>query len=623
MAGLFAVVHWETEVPPHHPSTAERSAADLEHVLLSRPAAAWERVARAQFAGGAFAIISPEERSPRPPSGTGPATGADETVDLGSAALLRDEGTLAIAVAGGRALPATRSLLAALRSEKIPGPSGPLIFCPHAAIAFDGSRLLLVLDQLGAWPLYMRLLPRGVAIGSAALPLAKLPPAVDIDPIGVSEMLTFGQLMAEHTLYRGVEALPPGARFVLTAGQVERTRTEAPSTPAARRTLAMAADLVHATLAETTSSILAPDHRPALLLSGGLDSRLILALLATQGAHPRAYTFGQPGCADERLARRAAAVVGVDHQVRPWTPDGLARVLEPCAALTDGHISALHFHGADILWEMRQGASHQWNGFAGDAILGGSFAHPRYSLPGPPLPERLFTVFNQILRPGELSAVIQPRMASDLADQPRAALARALAVVPPGPAPDRARQFLLATRVGRLAAAGLAIDRHFMPVITPYAEVPALGVMAELRLAERRFGRALAQALVRHHPELARIPWQRTGAPPGTPWPIAAAVRSAGRLASRFGFQGMLPLADYPAWLDGPLAPLRQNLIMSPALIDHDLFAADRLAELATAPVRSPRDAALAGILMAIAVAVELLAGKRVPSGEWAPPEGE
>lgn len=624
MAGLFAVVLFASPGDPNSAVAAERL---LAHIKATRPAARWERVATAIAGSGAFAVIAAgrEETADSPgmspPAAPLPVPGSGLR-DLGNAALAVAGGACALAVAGGPAAPLVERLLAEMLRGSCPATwRQTLLPFPHAALSFDGERLAMALDPLGAWPVYVRRLPGGLAIGTAALPLARLAPARDLDPAGVTELLAFGQLLGNRTLYADVEALPPGARVLATRAGIEVTRIELASAPAPRRAIGAAADSLLAALTAAVEQSLGPGETPGLLLSGGLDSRLLLALLAARSPLMTALTFGEPGSADEIYARRAATTAQVPHHVAPWTAGALARVLPHAVALTDGQVPAVHFHGTDILPALRRTATSEWNGFAGDAILGGSFAHPRYELPGP-LPARLFATFNRILRPAELARVLAPAAVANLAGHPTAALAAALDRVPPGPAADRARRFLLAERVGRLAAAGLAIDRHYLPVVTPYAQEPALAAMAAMRLAEQRFGRALAHVLVRHFPRLAAIPWQRTGVPPGTPWPLAALNRKRLALGRRFGRPGGRPLADYAAWFDGPLAPLRRQLLLSPSLLERTLFSADALTRLVRAPVKTGRDAALAGTLVSLALAAEILDGKTNPPGELAPPGG-
>jgi asparagine synthase (glutamine-hydrolysing) len=525
----------------------------------------------------------------------------------------------AAVIAGGPARPALAHLLA----DDPPTEQLELLPYPYAAVRWDGARVTIHLDALGAWPLYLRRLAGGLAIGTAALPLARLAPVSDLDPEGVVELLSLGQLLGQRTLFRQIEALPAGARYTIDADSIRRRRWREEDAPASGRTLKAAADQILAALDETVAGAgSASEEQAGVLLSGGVDSRLVLALLARHGYPVRAFTFGQPGCADERYASRVTAALGVPHRIAAWTAAGLERVLEHAVALTDGHVAATHFHGMDLLDELRQATSSQWNGFAGDAILGGSFAHPRYGVPGPPsLASRLFASLNQILRPDELRRVIDPGAAAELSAHPRRALLEALAATPPGPPSERARHLLLDQRVGRLAAPGLALDRHYLPVRTPYAEGPVLAVMRQLRLWERRYGRALCQVLVRHFPELATIPWQRTGARPGTPWPVAAAMRAGWRLWARLGRGRGPALADYVSWLDGPLGTLRRQLLTSPSLRSRSLFSASGLAALAEGPVRDARESALAGVLMAMAVATEMLDGRRGAVGELPEPQ--
>jgi asparagine synthase (glutamine-hydrolysing) len=450
------------------------------------------------------------------------------------------------------------------------------------------------------------------------LPLALLAPVSDFDPEGVAELLSVGQLFGRRTLFREVEALPPGARYTIEADSVRRGRFRPADSPAPRRPLDRAADEILAALDEITERGSPPGAMPGVLLSGGLDSRLVLALLVRHGQAARAITFGQPRSTDLSYARRVTEVLGVPHRIADWTPEGLGRVLAHAVALTDGQVAAIHFHGMDVLDGLRSEVTSQWNGFAGDAILGGSFAHPRYALPGPSsLPARLFASLNRILRPEELGRLLAREAARELESHPEEAVAAALEATPSGPPAERARHFLLDQRVGRLAAAGLALDRHYLEVRTPYAEEPALAVMRRLRISERRYGRALCQVLVRHFPRLAAIPWQRTGARPGTPWPVAALIRFTWRLWQRASAgHRSAAVADYVGWLDGPLRPTRRELLMSPSLSERSLFSKRGLEALAEGPVRDARDASLNGVMMALGVTAEILDGKRSAVGE-------
>ena len=607
MAGLLAVFGFRD---PGSGSPAPEALVRLRQLARERPAGPGERTAWLAARGGAIALFAPgpaagSSTSKLPPDPV-PGAGA-RTVDLGwIAGAERPEGLRAV-VASGQALPGL-----AFAGGR-PAGAGPLLPFPHAALAWDGEELVAELDELGAWPCYYRwLTPHLLAFGTTALALARLTPSAAFDPEAMVELLAFGQTLGARTLWRGVSALPPGARARFRPAATRIEQAIPPDRPTPGRRLPAAADAIHEALATAVANTLAasPPGTPGVLLSGGLDSRLVLAHLIRAGAEPHAFTFGAAAAADVRLAQAVAAELRARHTVHPWTPAAFTAILPAAVALTDGQVPAHHVHGTDLLPLLRQQAVVEWNGFAGDAILGGSFTHPRYSLPGPLAP-RLFAAFNQLLRPDELPQVLRPAAARALAPHAELALAAALDRIPDGPPAERARRFLLAERVGRLAAIGLALDRHYLPVATPFASGPALQVMHELRLAERRYGRALAQALVRHFPRLAAIPWQRTGMRPGTPWLLAALYRAGWKALAGAGLRRGPGLVDYGSWWRGPIQPLRATLLTSPALAAIEIFAPDRLAALAAEPPRTPRAVARDGVLMALAITAEVVAGQR------------
>lgn len=63
-------------------------------------------------------------------------------------------------------------------------------------------------------------------------------------------------------------------------------------------------------------------------LSGGLDSRLVLAALRAAGCRPKVYVYGGPGSADVRIAREIAAAEGFAIE---WTDKEAWRTLAPDA----------------------------------------------------------------------------------------------------------------------------------------------------------------------------------------------------------------------------------------------------------------------------------------------------
>jgi len=535
VAGLFAVCRFD----PHDPRAAPGALReDLARLLSLRPLVGPERCTTEATTGIAIAVVVP--------FGTeGVAALASRTFSL------RAEGgeATALLAAGG-----AREGFARLDAD----PTAARIDwapVPYVAFRFARGKLVVSLDELGAWPLYARwLAPSVLVLGTSALALARFPPRASVDARGAAELLFFGQLLGRRTLYESVHAFPPGARFVFDAEGAREERFLPPDAPITRPLDATARRIQDALDAAIDEADLPLATEPqGLLLSGGVDSRLVVGTLRARAIPVRALTFGDPASPDVRGATRIARALALEHEIARLEPAAFLEVLESAVLLTDGHVPAVHAHGFDLLTALARKVTIQWNGFAGDALLGGSFAHPRYALPGNAA-ERLFRAFSGGAA-RRLRALFDEDAAREIAVHARASFFEAFDSTSGAPS-ERIRRFLLDQRVARLAATGLALDRHHMTVLTPFAHASVRRVMHELTPGERRFGRALCRTVVRHHPKLAGIPWQRTGAPPSAAWPIAAATRAAWRAAARMRLARPRGFVDYDAWFAEPLHPL-------------------------------------------------------------------
>jgi len=326
MSGLYATIAW-------HEDLAEQQAADLAALLATRAAAPWHRIETVAARGSGLAAVWPE-------SGAGWRTAA-VTADA--------EQTAAVQVGGDAAQAARRLLELADPAHLAQRRMTPL---GYAAIHCRPGRLLIASDRLGTHPVYLRQRPYGYAVATSALPLARLEPRASLDPLAVASLLTLGQLIGTRTLFAGIEALPAGAIWTLAPDSRQETRATWPPWPEPAGTLRERVTNLHRALRASIDAAAHPGI-PGLLLSGGLDSRLLAALLVNGQQPPRAYTFGAAGCADIQLARRVASELRLEHEVAPTTAAALRQVLRHGVALTDGMISLLHFHGLELLPVMR------------------------------------------------------------------------------------------------------------------------------------------------------------------------------------------------------------------------------------------------------------------------------
>jgi asparagine synthase (glutamine-hydrolysing) len=168
-------------------------------------------------------------------------------------------------------------------------------FCGMFAFALwerDSGRLVLARDRLGIKPLYIAQQTDRICFAST-LPalLAGGGVGTEIDPVALHHYMTFHSVVpAPHTMLKGVRKLPPAMVRVIEADGRSRDH---PYWSLRFETPAEEADLDYedwqrAALDGLRTAVdrrLVADVPVGVLLSGGLDSSLIVGLLAEQGQH--------------------------------------------------------------------------------------------------------------------------------------------------------------------------------------------------------------------------------------------------------------------------------------------------------------------------------------------------
>jgi asparagine synthase (glutamine-hydrolysing) len=193
----------------------------------------------------------------------------------------------------------------------------------------DSGRIVLARDRLGIKPLYL-------AETAGRLRFASTLPALlaaggldtELDPVGLHHYLTWHSIVpGSRTVLRGVRKLPPATVRVVEADGRSRERVywqpryePASATPRSAEEWRTA---VHEALRTAVARRMVADVPVGVLLSGGVDSSLVVALLAELGQSGlRTFSIGFESSEEEVgdefcWSDRVAAAFGTEHsQIR-------------------------------------------------------------------------------------------------------------------------------------------------------------------------------------------------------------------------------------------------------------------------------------------------------------------
>jgi asparagine synthase (glutamine-hydrolysing) len=190
--------------------------------------------------------------------------------------------------------------------------------------------LLLARDRPGIKPLYYAEAGGRLFFGSEAKCLLANPEVGrDIDLSAVDHYLAYLYTPRDRAIFRGMRKLPPAHYLRVADGRTDVVRYwQLPVTPACSRlSEGEALDQLEAALEDAVRSHLVSDVPLGAFLSGGVDSSIVVAMMARlTGRRVRTFSIGFDEAAyDERpYARRVAEHLETEHHELVVRPDALA-----------------------------------------------------------------------------------------------------------------------------------------------------------------------------------------------------------------------------------------------------------------------------------------------------------
>ena len=401
---------------------------------------------------------------------------------------------------------------------------------PKAPEAFDGfscalfpqaaGHPTLAVDPVGLFPLCYAVRGGTLLFSShQTLLRALLGPDAGPDIQAALEFLVAGHPLGDKTLLEGVCMLPPGTRLVCRDGGVHLSSYAKPWSASGPPALASAADLLHERLVHKRDRYARLSGDPVIgFLSGGWDSRLLVALFAEAGRISHTLTtrqkvrFGGRFVSEERIAAEVAALLHVENRFvapRYRDPSNLHRR----SALLD---CATWFHDWSFAMaeEVPEGRFLMLDGLLGDILLRALFLDDELATAQEAgdrsalcriLHRRFVRGFNPYT-PGldAWSAVLRPEILQSFSDRLRESLEDEICGIDH---PEAATLFFLQNRSRRAIAPlprlvfGRKGDVHL-----PFCDPGFVRAALSLPLGARRDGSVYRDLLDRARPGLAAIP---------------------------------------------------------------------------------------------------------------------
>jgi asparagine synthase (glutamine-hydrolysing) len=181
------------------------------------------------------------------------------------------------------------------------------------------QRLVVARDAMGIKLIYYEIDNGTLTFGSEIRPIhAAKDSQPEVDPVALNLFLRFRYTPSPLTIFQGIRKLAPGTMLVVEKGQCREKRwykfipTPFPTPKKKEEAASELLDLYRSAVKRHLLS----DVPVGVLLSGGLDSGLLLALMNEQGGPWPAYTvgYGQSFEDDELTdAAETAALLGARH----------------------------------------------------------------------------------------------------------------------------------------------------------------------------------------------------------------------------------------------------------------------------------------------------------------------
>ncbi len=339
---------------------------------------------------------------------------------------------------------------------------------------------------------------------------------LSIDHQGLAQQARFGHVLTDSTIFRDVRRLPEGAVLNYTCDASTVTMPTLPEFSRDKQLDDSMLDALDESFDRSLARFRSTDSRILASLSGGLDSRIIVAALVRKGFDVTCFSTGIEGSQEVAVARTFAATVGVSHVVHYFDGKRFPRWFPTAVRVAESRCHPVHMHFMDAMICGSVPSLPHFHGLVGDVVIGGDLDLSRpLTSPGELRSLCLSRIqeVNQWWRSGSAAKVWGSDLAIEMNESEVAVLDFAMAQ---STALSTYSAYLWSRYIFRLFGTinpSLASQvQPWSPMITPYLDPGFFKISASLRLEEIADRRAQISWALRAFPEVASIPRVKDGA---------------------------------------------------------------------------------------------------------------
>jgi len=475
------------------------------------------------------------------------------------------------------------------------------------------KKLLLVNDRLGTRPLYYASYNGHFAFASGVRALLADPAlSRKIDPVAISQMLSFEYVLGNRTLLSEVNLLPPASLLTLSkANFTVRSywKMQYPDVYQLRSSEEYLEGLIYYMRQAVRRQM--PGNIPAgLNLSGGLDSRMLLGLLGEEESKipVQTFTFGVHGSSDVRFARELAGVAGTPHQYYELRPDYLLDLAEEGVRLTDGLESCYHMHALANLKDQAKQVRLLYTGFLIDFLISPDIERVWLAnYDDNTVREFIFNDINVLFKSTNKEDLFTKNFLHLIDGDFEQDFNNRIAESKSSNLADWRDRFDFYQRQRRFTKQGDELLRSQVICRTPFSDNDlidfALTIPPGLRLDRALFKQALAKLFF----DLAKVPWDKTGFPlvPCAREVYLRVEQQARWQLRKYGFSWIFDrrrhhYAKYDSWFRNELQVWLEEILLSKQALERGYFNASFIRNLISLHMAGNDYSAELGVLLTL-----------------------